>query len=220
MRYRDPDFDIDWDLKWEKGYCLNGLGEKKFEIDGRAFANPTSHVPKAVKRVHEIFDKPTFLKDKVSPADVRQGSLGDCWLMASLTALANMEIGIQRICVEYDTQIGIYGFVFHRDGEWIISIIDDKLYLKSPDWDSPSVQRHLLEQIDREDVEKEYRKTYQTGSQALFFAHCRDENETWLPLLEKAYAKAHGDYAALGGGWIGYEPPRLLHCMTVTDFLQ
>ena len=89
------------------------------------------------------------------------------------------------------------------DGEWIISIIDDKLFLKSPDWDSPSVQRHLLEQTDREDVELEYRKTYQTGSQALFFAQCRDQNETWLPLLEKAYAKAHGDYASLQGGWIG-----------------
>jgi len=103
MRYRDPDFDIDWDLKWEKGYCLNGLGDSKFEINGRAFANPTSNVPKAVKRVHEIFEKPTFLKDKVSPADVKQGTLGDCWLMASLTALANMEVGLQRICVEYDT---------------------------------------------------------------------------------------------------------------------
>lgn len=89
------------------------------------------------------------------------------------------------------------------DGEWIISIIDDKLFLKSPDWDSPSVQRHLLEQTDREDVELEYRKTYQTGSQSLFFAQCRDQNETWLPLLEKAYAKAHGDYASLQGGWIG-----------------
>ena len=103
MRYRDPDFDIDWDLKWEKGYCLNGLGQGKFEISGRAFVNPMSNVPKAVKRVHEIFDKPRFLEGKVSPADVKQGSLGDCWLMASLTALANMEDGIQRICVEYDT---------------------------------------------------------------------------------------------------------------------
>ncbi|KAF4629831.1 hypothetical protein G7Y89_g8314 [Cudoniella acicularis] len=203
MRYRDPDFDIDWDLKWEKGYCLNGLGQNRFEVSGRSLANPTSNVPKAVKRVHEIFEEPTFLKEKVSPSDVKQGTLGDCWLMASLTALANMDVGIQRICVEYDTKIGVYGFVFHRDGEWVISIIDDKLYLKSPDWDSPSVQRHLLEQTDREDVEKEYRRTYQTGSQSLFFAHCRDQNETWLPLLEKAYAKAHGDYAALAGGWIG-----------------
>ncbi|TVY40940.1 Calpain catalytic subunit [Lachnellula occidentalis] len=203
MRYRDPDFDIDWDLKWEKGYCLNGLGGDRFEVNGRAFTRITSNVPKAVKRVHEIFEEPTFLKDKISPADVKQGSIGDCWLLAALTALANMEVGIRRICVEYDRKIGIYGFVFHRDGEWIISVIDDKLYLKSPDWDSPSVQRHLLEQTDREDVEKEYRKTYQTGSQALFFAHCKTQNETWLPLLEKAYAKAHGDYAALNSGWIG-----------------
>jgi hypothetical protein len=103
MRYRDPSFDIDWDLKWEKGYCLNGLAESKFEISGRPFANPSATVPKAVKRVHEIYDQPTFLKEKVSPADVKQGSLGDCWLMASLTALANMEVGIKRICVEYDT---------------------------------------------------------------------------------------------------------------------
>lgn len=203
MRYRDPTFDLDSDLKWERGYCLNGLVHTKFEINARAFSNPTANVPKAVKRVHEIFEKPTFLKENVAPADIKQGILGDCWLMASLTALANMQVGLQRLCVEYNTKIGIYGFVFHRDGEWIISIIDDKLYLKSPDWDSPSVQRHLLEQIDKEDVEKEYRRTYQTGSQALFFAHCRDQNETWLPLLQKAYAKAHGDYAALAGGWIG-----------------
>lgn len=203
MRYRDPEFDIDWDLKWAKGYCLNGLGGRKFDLTGRMLANPSSKIPKSVKRVHEIFEKPTFLKDKVTPADVRQGSLGDCWLMASLTALSQQEVGLHRICVEYDTKVGIYGFVFHRDGEWVISIIDDKLYLKSPDWDSPSVQRHLLEQTDREDVENEYRRTYQTGSQALFFAHCADPNETWLPLLEKAYAKAHGDYAALAGGWIG-----------------
>jgi hypothetical protein len=103
MRYRDPTFDLDWDLKWERGHCLNGLVDEEFEINGRAFANPTSNVPKAVKRVHEIFDKPTFLKDKVSPADIKQGSLGDCWLMASLTGLANMQVGVQRICVEYDT---------------------------------------------------------------------------------------------------------------------
>ncbi|KAF6836715.1 Calpain-9 [Colletotrichum plurivorum] len=202
MRYRDPGWDLDWDLKWEKGHCLNTLGHTKWQLSRTTLSNPSASVPKAVKRVHEIFEKPTFMKD-LDGGDVKQGSLGDCWLMASMTALANVKDGLKKCCVEYDTRIGIYGFVFYRDGEWIYSIIDDKLYLKSPCWDSPSMQRDLLQQIDREDVEKVYRKTYQTGSKALFFAQCKNQNETWVPLLEKAYAKAHGDYASLSGGWIG-----------------
>ncbi|KAK3904182.1 calpain-D [Staphylotrichum tortipilum] len=202
MRYRDPGWDIDWDLKMERGHTLNSLGRTKFDLSMSTMMNPSSTVPKAVKRVHEIYDKPTFLAN-ISGSDVKQGNLGDCWLMASLSGLANVTDGIQRICVEHDTRIGIYGFVFYRDGEWIYSIIDDKLFLKSPCWDSPSMQRDLLQQIDREDVERVYRQTYQTGSKALFFAQCKDQSETWVPLIEKAYAKAHGDYASLSGGWIG-----------------
>lgn len=52
--------------------------------------------------------------------------------------------------------------------------------------------------------EKVYTDLFQKGSKSLYFAACRDENETWVPLLEKAFAKAHGDYAALGGGQVGY----------------
>lgn len=75
--------------------------------------NPSAIVPKAVKRVHEIFDKPTFMKEP-GASDVKQGGLGDCWLVASFSGLANVENGLKRICVEYDTRIGIYGFVFYR----------------------------------------------------------------------------------------------------------
>ncbi|KAL6884918.1 hypothetical protein HDV57DRAFT_404943 [Trichoderma longibrachiatum] len=202
MRYRDPGWDLDWDLKYEKGNTLNYIGTEKFEVSKATLLGSKAVVPKAVKRVHEIFEKPTFMKD-VKGSDVKQGGLGDCWLMSSLTALASVEDGVPRCCVAYDTKIGIYGFLFYRDGEWVYSIVDDKLYLKSPCWDSPSMQRDLLQQIDREDVETVYRKTYQTGSKALFFAQNKDQNETWVPLLEKAYAKAHGDYASLSGGWIG-----------------
>ncbi|KAI2621859.1 hypothetical protein GGS21DRAFT_547890 [Xylaria nigripes] len=200
-RYRDPDFDLDWDLKMGQGNCLNYLGSTGFDMSNTRYSTTTS-VPKAVKRVHEIFENPTFMKD-IDGTDIKQGGLGDCWFIASLSALANVESGIKRVCVEYDTRVGIYGFVFYRDGEWIYSIIDDKLYLTSPNWDSPSMQRDLMNQIDRENPEKDYRKTYQTGSKALFFGQCKNQNETWVSLFEKAYAKAHGDFGSLAGGWIG-----------------
>lgn len=91
----------DWDLKMIKGNCLNYLGSNKFDISGPRLSTSTS-VPKAVKRVHEIFEKPTFMKD-LGAGDVKQGALGDCWFIASLSALVNVEGGVKRVCVEYDT---------------------------------------------------------------------------------------------------------------------
>jgi hypothetical protein len=62
-------------------------------------------IPRAVKRVHEIFEDPVFMKN-VRASDVMQGDLGNCWLMGSLTAMAGVEGGIQHTCAAYDTGNG------------------------------------------------------------------------------------------------------------------
>ena len=91
------------------------------------------------------------------------------------------------------------------DGEWIQTIVDDKLYLLASDWwESTDEEKATFAAVNRHDAEEKYRLANQTGSKALFFAQCSTENETWLPLLEKAFAKAHGDFSAIEGGFTGF----------------
>ncbi|KAL9119920.1 MAG: hypothetical protein Q9187_003520 [Circinaria calcarea] len=195
MRYRDPHFDIEFDLKQNSRArdCLEGFGR-----DDEPFE------PGSVKRVPEIFETPQFYIEGATASDVRQGNDGDCWFLSALCALGNKEGLIDRVCVARDEKVGVYGFVFHQDGEWIQTVIDDKLYLNVPDYDESKDEKFNWDKVfNRQDAEEEYRKAYQTGSRALYFAQCSNENETWLPLLEKAFAKAHGDYRAIYGGFTG-----------------
>lgn len=176
--------------------------------------------PLAADLQQYIFDKPVFYDDGASASDVRQGANGDCWFMSALCALGNKNL-INKVCVHRDEQVGVYGFVFHRgkvassviirnpliwsDGEWIQTIIDDKLYLIAADFDESEDPKYQWQQgLNMQDPEEEYRKQCQSGSRALYFAQCSSENETWLPLLEKAYAKAHGDFNAIQGGFTGF----------------
>ncbi|OLN81167.1 Calpain-8 [Colletotrichum chlorophyti] len=197
-RYRDPHYDLEFDLKFGRRDCLESLWNTKGKDPPQS-----SFMPKAVKRVVDIFDNPQFYIDGPTANDVRQGRDGDCWLMAALCNLSNKPGLIEKVCVAHDQDVGVYGFVFHRDGEWFSEIIDDKLYLTKPDYDEGFLERILWEDRERVNSEEAYRRIYQSNSGALYFAQCENPNETWLPLLEKAYAKAHGDYASIEGGFTG-----------------
>ena len=184
QKYLDPHFDIETDLRWARN-CLTELKSSDDDPD-------QSMIPASVKRVGEIFDDPKFFIDGATASDIRQGNDGDCWFLAALCTLGNKPGLIEKVCIARNESVGVYGFVFHRDGEWVSEIIDDKLYLLKPDYDASWLERNLMEGQRRINSEEEYRTMYQTNSRALFFAQCEDPNEIWLPLLEKAYAKAHG----------------------------
>lgn len=200
-RYTDTHFDIERDLKiTRRRDCLDGLhntlvsGTADWSVSGQ---------PHDVKRVSEIFDNLTFFGDGASSNDIVQGKLGDCWLLAAMSVLTCNKQLVHNICVVQEPEVGVYGFVFYRDGEWHQTIIDDKLYLRAPSYDESGDVVLGMYGLQHRNQEESYTDLFQRGSKSLFFGQCSDEHETWVPLLEKAFAKAHGSYAALIGGQTG-----------------
>ncbi|KAK1836112.1 cysteine proteinase [Podospora conica] len=226
-KYTDPDFDIESD--WNKN-CLNGLIRaepvaaetpvKTEETEGRRKGSPVrqskagavrgafrghsvgdssvAYEPGSFHRLDWIFEAPQFTVDGFSSSDIKQGENGDCWWLAAVATIAHRRELMNKVCVVRDEEVGVYGFVFYRDGEWISTVVDDTLYLSMPDFDFFGDRYDSTQKKSRE-----YKKRYQTGSEALYFARCDNANETWLPLLEKAYAKVHGDYESISGGFPG-----------------
>lgn len=85
--------------------------------------------------------------------------------------------------------------------------MDDHLYLKAKNFENTekaTAAAIVAARSIQGDTQDSYQGMYQTGSGALYFSQCRDLDEMWVPLFEKAYAKAHGDYDALRWGYPGY----------------
>ncbi|KAK4469954.1 hypothetical protein MN116_007453 [Schistosoma mekongi] len=129
--------------------------------------------PKQIQwlRPHEICSNPEFITGGASRFDVRQGELGDCWLLAAIACLS-MDKNLFEQVVAVDQSFtkeycGLFRFHFWNYGEWKEVVVDDRL---------PTYQRSLV------------------------YIHSTEKNEFWSALLEKAYAKLCGSYEALKGG--------------------
>ena len=191
-KYTDPHFDLSSD-----DYCLRSLSfvpDKPAggdDNEGRSVAptwEPDS--PPCAKRIGDIFENPRFFVDDVDVKDVRQGAEGDCWFLSALGSLCvEDESGrlVKKICPEKarDEKVGVYGFVFNRDGEWISEVVDDKLYLRAPDYDDcTDAKRSVWDEthswLNPADSRKEYKKTFQTNSNALYYASCAHPGQIYI----------------------------------------
>lgn len=101
--------DLSWDFENDRFHCLHGP-----DVDE---ASP-KYTPYAIRRVPQIFESPEFFNDGVGYGDIVQGQLGDCWFLSAIAAVATKPGLIEKLCVARDEQVGVYGFIFCRDGDW------------------------------------------------------------------------------------------------------
>eukprot|EP00929_Paragymnodinium_shiwhaense_P084314 TRINITY_DN45073_c0_g1_i1.p1 TRINITY_DN45073_c0_g1~~TRINITY_DN45073_c0_g1_i1.p1 ORF type:complete len:736 (+),score=158.91 TRINITY_DN45073_c0_g1_i1:108-2315(+) len=120
-----------------------------------------------------------LFQGEIEPADVLQGALGDCWLMAALACVAERpEVLQQAIVSKHVDPRGKYYFrLFNQvksspGTKWVDIVIDDKIPVE-PGTLKPKFAR----------------------------THC---NEMWVLLLEKAFAKMYGGYDRLDGGQMSW----------------
>lgn len=120
-------------------------------------------------------------KDGIEASDILQGALGDCWLMAAMACMAEVRGGIDNLFItkEFDPrgkyQIQLFdGTLKNGEGAWRVFTVDDFIPCDKTSWEREG-------------------KAKPTFSQP-------NGNELWVMLLEKAFAKLCGSYAALEGG--------------------
>ncbi|KAH6908345.1 hypothetical protein BKA70DRAFT_1400476 [Coprinopsis sp. MPI-PUGE-AT-0042] len=183
VRFRDREFDLDYD----PFRCLHGYTEY-IDCSG-----------KDVQRVTEIFDDPHFFPEggAITSNAIRQGDLGDCYFLSALATVSCIPNLIEKICVARDEAVGVYGFIFYRDSGWTSVIIDDMLFTNIPKFEELDKTSKAIYHEDKE----HYNAIARKGGSILLFARAGSQEETWVPLIEKAYAKLYGNFAHLEGGF-------------------
>lgn len=114
---------------------------------------------------------PVIFDGEIEPNDIKQGQLGDCWLLCAFAAVAEFPELVKALFPEgYNTpsEAGVYKVRINKNGLWEEIFLDD------------------------------FFPCFAEGGPIYSRAH---EHELWVLILEKAFAKLNGSYASIRSGW-------------------
>lgn len=137
-------------------------------------------------------------------ADVQQGSVGDCWFLAALAVVAERPALVSRLLLDHQpSERGMYRVQLFIDGGWRTFELDDYFPVK------PAATK----------ADSSRRMAAAADSARVAFSKCAGR-QLWAGLIEKAYARAHGSYRAISGGWVAEALFDLTGCPTETLWLS
>lgn len=160
------------------------------------------------------FASPEYVlyRKQISSSQVRQGAVGNCWFLSALAVVAEQPYLVHQLLPHSDTnEKGCYQINLCLDGKWTPVLVDANL----PVVYGSSSDSRLAKQDFRGGA------TLQGGSLVAYPAFCATpSNQLWPALVEKAYAKAHGCYSNLSGGFIAEGLADLTGAPTETIILE
>lgn len=68
-----------------------------------------------------------MIVDGIEPADIKQGILGDCWLLGSFMLLAMNPHLLQNLIVYDGIKSGFAVFQFFKNGKWQYVLVDTRI---------------------------------------------------------------------------------------------
>lgn len=74
-----------------------------------------------------------MFKNSADPSDIQQGLLGDCYLLSSLSSIAEYPSLTERMVEYEDNQAGLYAVWLCIDGDWQLITVDGWLVVRSVD---------------------------------------------------------------------------------------
>ena len=123
-------------------------------------------------RVEDILNSKNYqvFEEGISPDDILQGSIGDCYFLSAIGSLCKFSHYIDKLFFTKEkTKEHLYGVYIYLNGSWKLVLIDDFL---------PYSGKHF----------KKFAFSASSGK------------ELWVAFLEKAWAKINGSYAKIGCG--------------------
>ncbi|GFH49869.1 hypothetical protein CTEN210_06345 [Chaetoceros tenuissimus] len=140
---------------------------------------------------------PTFKlnhQGRFYPSDVKQGAMGDCWFLSALAVVAERQYLMEKIFPHQTfNEEGCYEVNFCLDGKWSPILVDSCI---------PAIAMDASKKRKRSTSGKNENGSVEIQPGIAAQPAFASGTTLWPCLVEKAYAKVHGSYSRLSGGFI------------------